>query len=319
MKFSHCDKIQVVGGLNMRGLCIVLVCSLLFLVGCEDEANIQEQNENIVVDSEITKVGGESEISNEEIVAINILDEEGMTLEDRFNTPKGYKRIDVEGGTFAKYLRTIKLKSHGSEVKYYNGQTKGNKVHAAVIDIDVGERDLQQCADSIIRLRAEYLYGLEKYDHIAFDLTNGFNVPYKKWSEGYRVKVVGNNTSWVKRGSAENSYEVFRKYLDFIYAYAGTLSLSRELKHVEYDDMQIGDVLLQGGSPGHAIVVMDMAINEDGDKIYMLAQGYMPAQDMHILKNMNDEKLSPWYKMSIKSDDINTPEWSFSKNDLHRF
>ena len=45
--------------------------------------------------------------------------------------------------------------------------------------------------------------------------------------------------------------------------------------------MQIGDVLIQGGSPGHAVIVVDMAENPaTGEKLYLLAQSYMPAQDI---------------------------------------
>ena len=31
--------------------------------------------------------------------------------------------------------------------------------------------------------------------------------------------------------------------------------------------------------------------NDNGDQVFMLAQSYMPAQDIHILKNLNNEKI----------------------------
>ena len=83
--------------------------------------------------------------------------------------------------------------------------------------------------------------------------------------------------------------------------------------------MQIGDVFIQKGRPyGHAITVMDIAKNESGEKIFMLSQSYMPAQDIHILKNPNNEGFSPWYKLN-NEDDLVTPEWTFSYEDLMRF
>ena len=50
--------------------------------------------------------------------------------------------------------------------------------------------------------------------------------------------------------------------------------------------MQIGDVFIKGGFPGHAVVVLDMAENDrTGQRVFLLAQSYMPAQDIHIMKN----------------------------------
>ena len=68
-----------------------------------------------------------------------------------------------------------------------------------------------------------------------------------------------------------------------IYEYCGTLSLSKELQNIPYSDLRPGDVFIKGGSPGHAELVMDVAQNSTGQKIYLLAQGYMPAQDMQLL------------------------------------
>lgn len=106
--------------------------------------------------------------------------------------------------------------------------------------------------------------------------------------------------------------------MDIIFAYAGTLSLEKELVFVNISDISIGDIFIQGGSPGHAVIVVDMAIDEKGDKIFLLAQSYMPAQDIHILKNPNDKNISPWYRANIDMELI-TPEWTFTKSDLKRF
>ena len=66
---------------------------------------------------------------------------------------------------------------------------------------------------------------------------------------------------------------------------------------------------------GQGSIVMDMAENDAGEKIYLLAQSYMPAQDIHILNNPNDALLSPWYKLSNDTD-IYTPEYYFTSNQL---
>jgi hypothetical protein len=106
--------------------------------------------------------------------------------------------------------------------------------------------------------------------------------------------------------------------MEQIFVYAGTLSLSKELKQVSIMDMQIGDVLIKGGSPGHAVIVVDMAINnKTGEKYYIIAQSYMPAQDIQILCNPNNLE-SPWYKLE-DVENIYTPEWTFTSNQLKRF
>jgi hypothetical protein len=204
-------------------------------------------------------------------------------------------------------------------VKYYNGSVKTRDVYEAVVDLDVGDRDLQQCADAVIRLRAEYLYGKGLYDRIHFNFTSGFKADYATWRRGNRIAVEGNKAYWVKRTGPSDDYSSFRQYLDMVFAYAGTLSLAGEMKNVPLEDMRIGDVFLKGEDPGHCVIVVDMAENRStGEKLFMLAQSYMPAQDIHILKNPRNEEISPWYPLNF-GETLITPEWSFNKNQLVRF
>ncbi|NOU68936.1 hypothetical protein GC096_33495 [Paenibacillus sp. LMG 31461] len=244
---------------------------------------------------------------------------EGANVIDRIAVPKGYERVPVEDGSYELYLRNLPLKPHGSKVHLFNGDLKAKEVYEAVLDVDVGERDLQQCADAVMRLRAEYLYGSGNYDKIHFNFTNGFRTDYATWRKGNRIEVSGNKVSWAKRGAASNSYEVFRSYLNMVFAYAGTLSLSKEMKQVPLSEMQAGDVFLEGGTPGHAIVVLDMAENpKTGEKLFLLAQGYTPAQDIHILENGANGEGNPWYSTSFEGK-LSTPEWTFTREQLYRF
>jgi hypothetical protein len=199
----------------------------------------------------------------------------------------------------------------------YNGQLKARQsVHAAVVDMDTGDRDLQQCADAVMRLRAEYLFAQKQYYKIHFNLTNGFKMDYAKWRQGYRVRVEGNKTAWYATDTPSTSYESFRKYLDFVFMYAGTLSLSKEMKPKTVKDLAIGDVFIQGGSPGHAVIVVDMAMKEStGEKVFLLAQSYMPAQEIHVLVNPNEAGLSPWYSADF-GEELVTPEWTFRRDVL---
>ena len=249
-----------------------------------------------------------------------ILHPNGKILSERFSTPPSSIRLAISDSSFAHYLRTLPLKKHLSEVRYYNGRSKANfNCYEAVVDMDIGKKDLHQCADAIMRLRAEYLWKQEKYDSIHFNFTNGFRVDYAEWMKGKRIGVKGNKTWWYPSTTASNTYQDFWKYMEIIFSYAGTLSLSKELQSVGTENMNIGDVFIQGGSPGHAVLVVDMARDTvNGKEYFMLAQSYMPAQEIQILANPNDSSLSPWYSNNISST-LTTPEWSFNKSDLKRF
>lgn len=243
---------------------------------------------------------------------------EGKTLSERILTPEGYKRIEAESGSFLEFLRGYKLKADGSSVMLHNGKKKGNQnAHIAVFDLPLENEDLQQCADSIMRLYAEYFWSKNQHDRISFQFVNGFKADYSKWKAGYRIKINGNNVSWVKSSSYDDSYETFCNYLRIVFAYAGTLSMEQESKKINLSDLRVGDVFLKGASPGHVVLVVDICEDKDGNKAFLLGQGYMPAQEFHLLKNPNDEN-NPWYYEKELSYPFRTPEYVFQEGSLKR-
>ncbi len=243
-----------------------------------------------------------------------------QSIERRIPVPSGYRRETSEN-FFQQWLRRLPLKQGKPPVRLYNGTRKPNQTaHHAVIDIDVGRKNLQQCADAVIRLRAEFLYSIHDFPVIHFNFTSGDRIDWTRWSRGERPMVRGNKVQWKQSGKTGISYPNFRHYLDTIFMYAGTLSLSKELKPVRnVEEMEIGDVFIQGGTPGHAVIVLDMAAKRDtGKKLFLLGQSYMPAQDIHVLKNPDSDTLSPWYPVDF-GQTLHIPEWTFSKNNLMRF
>lgn len=242
------------------------------------------------------------------------------SLCSRIAPPAGYSRVSLPEGSFGWWLQRLPLKAGKPPVRLYNGQLKGRQdVHAAVVDIDVGVRDLQQCADAVIRLRAEYLFSVDPMNDILFHFTSGAPAPWKMWREGWRPKVDGSKMTWEKRAASDARYSIFRRYLDTLFMYAGTLSLSRELAPVaDLGDITIGDMFIQGGSPGHAVLVVDISVNAEGKRVFLLAQSYMPAQEIHVLVNPYDAALSPWYSADF-GETLVTPEWTFTSKDLKRF
>ena len=208
--------------------------------------------------------------------------------------PTGYTRVPAVVGSFAAWLRAVALKKDKT-VYLYNGKLKSNQsAQFAVLDISVGTKDLQQCADAVMRLRAEYLYARKKYSDIAFMDYSG---------------------KWYRWSGAANRHG-FDNYLQKVFGWCGSASLEKQLRPViDFNTIKAGDVLVKGGFPGHAMTVVDVAINNKGNKVYMLVQGYQPAQDMHVLVDPVNDTMSPWYKVT-DLEEIITPEWRFMKKDL---
>jgi hypothetical protein len=249
-----------------------------------------------------------------------LINPDGKTIGTRILTPFGFERVKTEENSFEAYLRTLPLKPHNSLVKLYNGKFKTNNgIYDAVVDLNIGNKDLHQCADAVIRLRAEYFYQEKQYHKIHFNFTNGFRADYSEWMKGKRIAIKGNSASWILSANPSTSYPDFWKYLEIVFSYAGTLSLSKELQSVKPENLKIGDIFIMGGSPGHAVIVVDVAKNnKSGKKIFLLAQSYMPAQEIQILKNPVNKDQSPWYDLDF-GNVLETPEWTFSKNNLKRF
>jgi hypothetical protein len=211
--------------------------------------------------------------------------------------PEGFEREIHAPSSFANYLNTLGLKKDKT-VYLFNGQPKWNQAaQFAILDIPVGNKDLQQCADAVMRMRAEYLFKQESFNEIVFF----------------------DNDHTAYKFSPPFSRENFLNYLNRVFGMCGSASLSKQLKTVDnFDNIEPGDVLIRGGFPGHAVMVMDVAVNKSGEKIYLLAQSYMPAQDIHILKNPMNENLSPWYEVN-DNNLIETPEYTFTRSELKRW
>jgi hypothetical protein len=306
---------------------MLTIANGLFYLNNEKKQESDLQNFKDLQDAMIKEDTNSNKNNNEEPLAetddlmqSTILNEIGTTIAERYNPPRGFERVLVEEESFGAFLRKQRLKPYGEKALYYNGKTKNPKgIYDSVLDIAIGDRDLHQCADAVMLLRAEYLYNLGKYDMISFNFTNGFKADYKKWAEGYRIQVHDNDVSWSKQASYDTQYNNFRKYMDMVFAYAGTMSLEKELVSKNSEEMAIGDVFIRGGSPGHAVIVVDMAMNEaTKEKVFMLAQSYMPAQQTQILINPNEKEISPWYRLS-GNERLITPQWEFKITELKEF
>lgn len=249
----------------------------------------------------------------------NNINKLGDSISTRVNVPKGFKRVSYPKNSFQDYLRNYKLKKHGSPIINYDGSEYfAQHWHDAILEVPVPKNGLQQCADALMRIRSEYLWDCNRKDEIGFNFTSGHYCSWKKYAAGYRPKIKGNNVSFHKTATPNYSKTNFYKYLNLIYTYAGTYSLHTELPKVDVKDLKIGDMLVQPGFPGHIEIIVDEVINNKGEKLYLLAQGNTPAQNVCLLKNFEDESISPWYYL-YKTQPVYTPSYYFEEPSYVRF
>lgn len=261
-------------------------------------------------------------ITNAETKNIKIpsfINRDSLSILSRVNVPIGYKRVAYQNGSFQEYLRNYKLKSFGSKiVNYDDSEYYWQKGHVGILEIPVPKNGLQQCADALIRIRSEYLWENNRKDEIGFNFTSGHYCSWDNYAKGYRPKINGNKVTFNKTATANHTKENFYNYLNLIYTYSGTLSLYNELKFIDDSDLQIGDMLIKGGSPGHVVMICDEVINDEGEKLFLLFQGNTPAQSVHLVKNLEDSNKSPWYE--LKEDEvIPVSNYTFSRSKFVRF
>lgn len=292
-------------------LCFIFLIGLLGTIcSCETRFTLQDDSET----GSLKDVREEDTTEKQEKIII-VPEEETIML--RFNTPNSYHRTSIEEGSFAAFLRNYPLKKAGSPVLLHDGREKGNqRAHTAVLQLPIENEDLQQCADSVMRIYAEYFWASKQYEKISFHLSDGFELSYVKWRDGYRVGFENDKPYWYKKTGYDDSYETFVKYMRIVFAYAGTASMEAlETTETTMAELKAGDVFIKGGSPGHVVMVVDVCENEAGKKAFLLAQGYMPAQEFHVLKNPLHEE-NPWYYEEEVSYPLQTPEYSFREGSL---
>ena len=234
--------------------------------------------------------------------------------------PEGFNYVDGSDSAYSNWLLDLKLKK-SKTVYLYNGKLKLNQdAQYGVLNIDIGKKDLLQCADAAMKLRADYLFEKHLYDQIKFFTTSGNEISFEHWLKGTRWKAQGAKlVSYNINKEAGNIQQEYDLFMELVFSYCGTYSLSKQLKAVsDSRSIQPGDVFAYGGFPGHAVTAMAVAKNEEDERIFLLSQGYMPAQDIHILKNYANTDQGPWYKVSDLYP-LYTPQWQFENGSLKRW
>ncbi|HVF82362.1 MAG TPA: DUF4846 domain-containing protein [Flavisolibacter sp.] len=203
----------------------------------------------------------------------------------------------------------------GSILDYEGDKIRDQNKHFSIINYDVGNRDLQQCADALMRLRAEYLFARRRFDEIGFHFVSGQYYRFTDYCKGLKPVPNGNTVRFVTGPATEATHQNLRKYLNLVYTYASTISLARELKTT--NAFGIGTVVIYPGSPGHCFIIVDEAMTADGEKLFKLVEGYTPAQSIYVLRNNAEPALGYWHQ--LQKGTIETASYVFTSYQLKTF
>lgn len=228
------------------------------------------------------------------------------TIEQAFPAPPSAVRIPTDA--WGEWLRALPLYEPGRAVLSYDGRAMAIAA-ARVVDIPVGSRDLQQCADSALRLRATWERSIGQSP--AFHYTSGNVSSWSGWAAGTRPRVSGNDVGFIQHAAApDGSDRAFEAWLMDLFTYAGTRSLPMDTTSVTTPAP--GDVVVAPGSPGHAVVILDVA--SDGAHTWVLAgQGFMPAMDFHVLPG----PVASWFL--VEGDDLDSSPIAVPWSGLRRW
>jgi len=82
-----------------------------------------------------------------------------------------------------------------------------------------------------------------------------------------------------------------------------------------------GDMFIQAGLQGAAVVVLDVAYNlATGDRIFLLARTHKSSKTAWVLANPKEAwSGSPWYSIKTDGNKIVIPDFTFYKTDLRRY
>jgi hypothetical protein len=243
----------------------------------------------------------------------------------RFPTPPaGFVRVPLEPKTFGAFLRTLPLAPAGTKLLAFDGRPlyddgKHDAI-AAIVAMDVGKADLQQCADSVIRMHAEWLWSRGEQKRAEYKTLSGVPLSFDRWARGWRTHLEGPKLVEAPGAApiASPSHAQYRTWLDGVFTWANTGSLARDTRPVSLADLAPGDFMVMEGSPfGHAVLVLDLAKAPDGRVALLLGQGYMPAQRFQVLR---PSPASPWFVLEKDAKEIVTPFWKpFPTSALRRF
>ncbi|MEZ4464055.1 MAG: DUF4846 domain-containing protein [bacterium] len=164
--------------------------------------------------------------------------------------------------------------------------------------------------------------GPAAWPRAAYHFTSGDRSSFADWVAGERFAVQG---ARVKRSRGKARGRDHATYREWLMHPSGTRAPAPALDStaVAADaPLVAGDFFVQPGGPGHAVVLLDVAEHPDGRRVALIGQGFMPAEDLHVLIAAGPEDVGgAWFRLPHPGlPSLQTPSWSpFQRDEARRF
>ncbi len=225
------------------------------------------------------------------------------SLQAAFPAPAGYARIAVAAESFAASVRALTVLPDSVPVRYADGRICGTwPAGTRVVDLPFLFRaDLEQCTDMALRLFAEYAWARGSADGLEFKLQNGQRIAWREWRAGRRLRYdSAARRHVVAPARADSSRAEFEQFLHYLFLWTGSAALKRDLQAVEAGDLRPGDLIVQNttGAMGHVSVILDVAQDSSGHRLYLIGNGWTPAQSFFVRIARPDEGSDGWFTLA---------------------
>ncbi len=231
----------------------------------------------------------------------------GNTILSCINPPAGFHRVEIRKNSFAEWLRNLQLKPPESPVVDFRGKifkSKDDTTVAAVIDWEIKGRRFDQCMDILVRFYAEYLWDKEELEKLNLPLPGKQSLKWTDWEKGFRPKFKGINFDLVKSEKYNSSKKNYNKFLNLVFAESHTQQFYYAYSVIEKQNVQVGDFIVKRGVKGHAVMIVDLAIDPEGNLVALIGQGDTPACEFYLLNYKKDD---PWIPLDFSKEIIPLP------------
>jgi hypothetical protein len=204
----------------------------------------------------------------------------------------GYGGFPDDPNSWSEWLRLLPLAASGTPVRNYRGEIVvpgDDEQLAAVVAIDIGSRDLQQSADVLLRLHAEWRWYRGEL-RMLYLSDSKLELPLQKWGAGERLVAAGGQPKWVAQAAAKPKLDGvdFREYLEAVLAWSDGQALVAESVPLAPEGLEPGAFFLRQGHPADVLVVLDVATSPAGERAMLLAHARNPSENIHVIRPTRD-------------------------------